>query len=93
MESVVEHADDPGGALIARRRQVELVHQAIVVGRAVHLDGSAVGNVGEQGTEREAHARAEALRDADELVAEQAPTQRGLGTEHEDDVAAGIGHQ
>ena len=40
--------DDPGGALVGPRRQVELLHEPGVVGGPVDLDGPGVGNVGEQ---------------------------------------------
>ena len=52
-------------------------------------DRAGVGHVGEERAERDRHGGAGAFDDAGDLFAEQAPAQRGFGTEHEQDVGAG----
>ena len=61
----------------------------VVGGGADDLRGAGVRNVGQQGTDRQTHRRPEALSDTDDLLAELAPAQRRLGSEHEDHVGAG----
>ena len=89
LSASLQHADDAGRALVARALEVEAVDDLGIAGRAEDLHRPGVRHVGEQGAEADRHRRAVALGDADELAAEQPPAQRRLGTEHEEDVAAG----
>ena len=85
---VVEHADDAGGALVARALQVVAVDQLGVARRPDDLHRPAVRHVGEQGAHADGQAGPGFLGEADELAAEQLPAQRRLGAEHEQHVAA-----
>src|SRR5437667_9721040 len=70
---VVENADDPGRALVARRRQAELPDELRVARAAGHRRGTGVRDVGEQRSEGDHHLDAELADEADQQLRERAP--------------------
>ncbi len=60
---VVEHADDAGGPLVARRLEIEAGDDVGLVGRAHDRGGAGVRHLGQQRAEGEAEAGAVALGD------------------------------
>ena len=88
---VVQHADDPGGALVARRLELEAGDHLGLVGRADDRGGPGVRHLGQQRAEGEAEAGAVALGDLGELGAVGAPAQLRLGADDHEHVLVAAG--
>ncbi len=81
--SVVEDADDPGGAFVARDGQAELLHEVGVGRGAGHRRRPRVGHVGQERAEGDHELDPELLRQIDDLGGERAPPEVRLDAEKE----------
>src|SRR5665647_1310299 len=88
---VLEHADDPGRALVRAGVQAESVLQVRVVRRGRHRDRPAVRDVGEQGAEGHDGGHAQALGGVQHLGAEPAPPHGRFDAMDERDDLTGAG--
>ena len=90
---VVQHADDPGRAFVARPLHPEPGREHLVGGGAGALDRARVRRVAEQRSEGDDHLAVRRAGDADDVVAERAPLQVRLDAEQQHEVAAAAGSE
>ena len=87
---VVEHADDAGRALVARRLHAESLDQARVGRARGHGRRARVRDVGEQRAERDDELDAQLAREPGDQGAERAPAQARLAAEQQQRVLRGV---
>ena len=85
---VVQHADDPGRAFVARPLHAEPRREHLVGRGTGALDRTRVRRVAEQRAERDDHLAVRRAGDADDVVAERAPPQVRFDAEQQHEIAS-----
>ena len=85
-ERVVQHPDDPGGALVARPLEAELLEERLVRGDARDRDRPAVRDVGEQRAERDDHRALGLGGDRQNSAAKRPPLVVGFDPAQDDEI-------
>ena len=83
---VVQHADDPGRALVAGRREAEALDELRVARAAADGARARVRHIREQRAEGDDEVDLELLHEVDDQARERAPAQVRLDAEEQDDV-------
>src|SRR5439155_6596963 len=87
----VQHAGDPGGALVLGRPDAEPGGELRVGGAAGEADGARVRDFGEECTERQHHRRLAPARELEDGTAIGLPPEVRLGRDADDEVARELG--
>ena len=89
---VVQHADDPGRALVGRRREAEPLDQRVVGGEAGDATGRECGTSASSAPSVTTSCTPSASASSMTVLAERAPAVRRLGAREQDEVARGARH-